>query len=97
MIYLVSTTIDLAGTVIYIAVSRNFKNLFSFWWVPLFIHMAPFFIISTVIYLIGATIYIALVLQFNPEEQEGNVSTHDSVLPVEPVKHTKTYSLEDEH
>ena len=49
------------------------------------------------IYLINAKLYIILVLQFNAEDQEGNVSTHDSVLPVEPVKHTETYSLEDEH
>ena len=42
-------------------------------------------------------IYIILVLQFNAEDQEENISTHDSVLPVEPVKHTETYSLEDEH
>ena len=48
------------------------------------------------IYLIGTALYI-IALQFHAEDQEGNVSTHDSVLPVEPVKHTETYSLQDEH
>ena len=47
--------------------------------------------------LIGTTIYIVLVLQFDAEDQDGNVSTQDSILPVEPTKHTETYSLEDEH
>ena len=49
------------------------------------------------IYLIGTTLYIIFVLQFDAKDQEGNISTHDSVLPVEPVKHTETYSLEDKH
>ena len=55
------------------------------------------YLFSTVIYLISTTFYIILVLQFDAEDQEGNVSTHDSILPVEPLKHTETYSLEDEH
>ena len=42
-------------------------------------------------------LYIILVLRFDAEDQEGNISTHDSVLPVEPVKHTGTYFPEDEH
>ena len=53
--------------------------------------------IPTIIYLIGAMLYIILVLQFDAEDQDGNVSCHDSILAVEPVKHTETYSLDDEH
>ena len=53
--------------------------------------------ISTVIYLIGTKLYIIPVLQFDAKDEEGNVSTHDSVLSVELIKHTETYSLEDEH
>ena len=55
------------------------------------------YLLSTVICLIGAVIYIVLVLQFDVADQDGNVSPHDSILPVEPVKQTETYSLEDEH
>ena len=60
-------------------------------------YSAILYLCSAMIYLIGAMLYIILVLQFDAEDQEGNVSTHDSVLPVEPVKHTETYSPEDEH
>ena len=53
--------------------------------------------VSTTIYLIGTVLYIIPVLQFDAEDKEGNVSTHDSMLSIEPVKHTETYSLRDEH
>ena len=53
--------------------------------------------ISTTIYLRGTAFYIIPVLQFDAKDEEGNVSTHDSMLSIEPVKHTETYSLEDEH
>ena len=49
------------------------------------------------IYLIGTALYIIPVLQFDAEYKEGNVSTHDSVLSIEPIEHTETYSLRDEH
>ena len=49
------------------------------------------------IYLIGSTLYIIPVLQFDAKDEEGNVSTHDSMLSVESIKHTETYSLGDEH
>ena len=39
-------------------------------------------------------LYIIPVLQFDAEDEEGNVSTQ---LSVEPIKHTETYSLGDEH
>ena len=55
------------------------------------------YLISAVIYLIGDMLYIIPVLQFDAKDEEGNISTHDSMLSVEPVKHTETYSLEDEH
>ena len=63
----------------------------------IYTYSATIYLISTMIYLIGAVLYIIPVLQFDAEDEEGNVSTHDSMLSVEPVKHTETYSLGDEH
>ena len=54
-------------------------------------------LVSTTIYLIGAALYIIPVLQFDAKDKEGNVSTNNSMLSIEPVKHTETYSLGDEH
>ena len=49
------------------------------------------------IYLISTILYTIFILQFDAEDHKENISTHDSVLLVEPVKHTETYSPEEEH
>ena len=62
-----------------------------------------FFSVGAIVYMHGAMIYlvsmlyIVPVLQFNAKDEEGNVSTHDSVLSIEPIKHTENYSLWDKH
>ena len=60
-------------------------------------YSAILYLLAAMICLISTAIYSVLVLQFDAEDQDGNVLTHDSVLPVEPFKHTEIYSLEDEH
>ena len=62
----------------------------------IYTYSTAIYLTSAMIYLIGNALYIIPVLQFDAEDEEGNISTHDSVLSVEPVKHTETYSLEDE-
>ena len=63
----------------------------------IYTYSAMIYLISAMIYLIGTTLYIIPVLQFDAKDEEGNVSTHNSMLSVEPIKPTETYSLEDEH
>ena len=62
-----------------------------------YLYGTAIYLVSAAIYLIGTTLYIIPVLQFNAKDEEGNVSTHDSILSVEPIKHTETYSLRNEH
>ena len=73
---------------------HNFSTCIFFWvGTVVYTYSATIYLVSAAIYLIGATLYIIPVLQFDAEDEEGNVSTHDSVLSIEPIKHTETYSL----
>ena len=72
---------------------HNFSTCVFFSVGAVYTYSATIYPISAMIYLRGTTFYIVPVLQFDAEDEEGNVSTHNSVLSIEPIKHTETWSI----